>query len=326
MKYSTIGTSWITEMFIESTKLAGGAELHSVYSRSEETGESFAKKNGADHWYTDIDEMLNEPTDFVYIASPNIMHYDHIMKCIEKGKHVFCEKPMVYTEAQWNNISTRAKEKHVFVFEGYRHLFSPNYDTLKSKLTEIGTVHSGVFHFVQYSSRYDAYKDGQIPNVFSKEFAAGVLMDLGVYPLSMVIDLFGEPVDIDYFPVLLSNGADASGTLVVTYEEAVITVLASKIGQATIPSEIHGENGTLTIDHIAPISSLSHVDRKTGEVEELAQEQYEIDMVYQFKAFCQMIEQDDVENYEKWLERSRLITKYTEKARRKVGILFPGEE
>lgn len=325
MKYSTIGTSWITEMFIESTKEVEGVELLSVYSRTEETGREFAEKNGAATSYTNLDEMLDEPTDFVYIASPNILHYEHIMKCIAKGKHVFSEKPMVFTEEHWADIYKLAKEKDVFVFEGYRHLFSPNYYTLKDKLTEIGKVRSGLFHFIQYSSRYDAYKNGEIPNVFSKEFAAGLLMDLGVYPFSMVIDLFGEPKEIDYFPVLLSNGADASGTLVVTYEDAVITVLASKIGQARIPSEIHGEDGTLTIDHIAPISSLSHFDRKTGETEELAESQYNIDMIYQFKEFVQMIENNDLEKYESWMERSRLITKWTAKARRKVGILFPGE-
>lgn len=326
MNYSTIGTSWITEMFIESTKLTGGVKLHSVYSRSKENGDDFARKNGAESSFTDLDEMLKEPTDFIYIASPNVMHYEHIIKCIENGKHVFSEKPMVYTEEQWNEIYKQAKEKGVFVFEGYRHLFSPNYFKLKEKLAEIGPVRSGIFHYIQYSSRYDVYKGGEMPNVFSKGFAGGALMDLGVYPFSMVIDLFGEPIDIDYFPTLLSNGADSSGTLVVTYKDAIITVLTSKIAQGTIPSEIHGEDGTLTIDHIAPINSLTHFDRKTEVTKELADSQHEVDMIYQFEGFLKMIKEKDTEKHEKWLERSRLIAKWTEKARRKASILFPGEK
>jgi predicted dehydrogenase len=312
-------------MFIDAAKQTREAELLSVYSRSEETATEFAKKTGAETWYTDLDAMLDGPTDFVYIASPNIMHYDHIIKTIKKGKHVFCEKPLVYTEAQWAEIYKLAKEYSVFVFEGYRHLFSPNYRKLQVGLTEIGEVHSAILHFVQYSSRYDAYKEGQVPNVFSEKFAGGVLMDLGVYPLSMAIDLFGEPVDINYFPVKLSNGIDGSGTLILTYENNVVTILASKIGSSLIPSEIHGEKGTLIVDHIAPISSLKHHDRQADRTNELAEPQYEIDMVYQVEAFIKMVEQNDTESYETWMERSRQVAKWSEKARQKTGILFPGE-
>src|SRR5699024_12260830 len=71
-----------------------------------------------------------------------------------------------------------------------------------------------------------------------------------------------KPRDIDYHPVLLDNGVDGSGTLVLTYRDFNVTILCSKIAQATIPSEIHGEDGTLTIDHIAPIQKLSFYNRK----------------------------------------------------------------
>lgn len=325
MKYSTIGTSWITEMFIDAAKQTGQAELVSIYSRSEETAEDFAKKCKVENWYTDLDLMLDGPSEFVYIASPNIMHYEHIIKVIKKGKHVFCEKPLVYNEAQWAKVSQLAKEYGVFVFEGYRHLFSPNYNKLKENLSEIGIIRSGLLHFVQYSSRYDVYKEGEIPNVFSEKYAGGVLMDLGVYPLSMALDLFGEPKDVDYFPVKLSNGIDGSGTLVLTYDDKVITILASKIGSASIPSEIHGEDGTLTFDHIAPISSLKLYNRNADLTEELAEPQHEIDMVYQIEEFIKMVHQENIESYEKWMERSRQVAKWTEKVRKETGVLFPGE-
>src|SRR5699024_3275543 len=196
---------------------------------------------------------------------------------------------------------------------------------LTTQLTKIGTIRTAILHYVQYSSRYDVFKAGQIPNVFSKEFAGGVLMDLGVYPLSMALDLFGEPIDADYFPVKLSNGIDGSGTLVLTYEDKVITIITSKTGHASIPSEIHGEEGTLTLDHIDPISSLKYNDRKTDVTVELAEPQHEIDMVYQVEAFVKMIEENDRESYEKWMERSRQVAKWTEKVRKNTGILFPGE-
>src|SRR5699024_7224048 len=136
-----------------------------------------------------------------------------VLASINKGKHVFCEKPTGSTEDQITHIQTQAPAKGADVFEGYRHSVSPNYHQVNDHLSNVGKVSSTLFQYIQYSSRYDAFKEGQSPNVFSKEFAGGVLMDLGVYPLSIAIDLFGEPNDIDYFPVYLSNGIDGSGTL-----------------------------------------------------------------------------------------------------------------
>ncbi|MFD1169429.1 Gfo/Idh/MocA family protein [Oceanobacillus caeni] len=319
ISYSTIGTSWITESFIEAVNLTGKAVLSSVYSRTEDGAKSFATKNGADRWYTELDEMLKENTDFVYIASPNTLHVEHIIKVIKAKKHVFCEKPMALTEEQLQIISGLAEEENVFVFEGYRHLYSPNYEIFKNTVEKIGSVRSCVLHFNQYSSRYDALKEGKKPNVFSKEFAGGALTDLGVYPLSMAIDMFGEPSNLDYYPVMLENGVDGSGTLVLDYRSFVVTILCSKITQAIMPSEIQGEEGTITMDHIAPIRKISYYDRKNKQMNELAVEQEEQDMVYEAEAFIQMISESNDTTYKQALERSKIVVKALEAARLKLN-------
>ncbi|MCJ0930350.1 Gfo/Idh/MocA family oxidoreductase [Virgibacillus halodenitrificans] len=326
MKFSIIGTSWITELFIKATQQTGLTTLHSVYSRKEKSAREFAQKHGAMHWFTDMADMLaDNETNFVYIASPNSFHFEHTMKCLESGKHVFCEKPLVFTEKQWGKVKHKADELGLYVFEGYRHLFSPNYHTLKSELKKVGKVRSAMFQYIQYSSKYDRFKNGEEPNVFTKEFAGGALMDLGVYPLSMTIDLFGEPQEIHYFPVHLSNGIDGSGTLILEYGEFNVTILCSKIAQATIPSEIQGEDGTWTMDHISPIDKLTFYDRKTKNTNKFAEEQEDVDMIYELNAFINMINQKDKASYELWMERSRQVAKWTEIARKKQGILFPGE-
>lgn len=325
MKYSTIGTSWITDFFISAAKQSEKAELISCYSRSDQTGEAFANKHGINRWHTDLDKMLDDPSDFIYIASPNTVHFEQIIKCLEKGKHVFCEKPMVYTEEQWKKIYEQAKKSKRFVLEGYRHLYTPNYDRLKENMSKVGQVRSAVLQFAQYSSRYDEFKKGNITNVFSIEYGGGALMDLGVYPLSMAMDLFGEPNDIHYYPELLENGADGSGTLILSYEGFTVTILCSKIYQATIPSEIQGEAGTLTMDHIAPIESLTFYDVKEKSTKQLAVKQHEQDMIYQIKAFVEMVNREDWDSYEKSMERSRQTVAWAEKARKQQNILFPSE-
>ncbi|MBP2078469.1 Gfo/Idh/MocA family protein [Oceanobacillus polygoni] len=325
MIFSTIGTSWITQKFIEAANASGKAYLHSIYSRSPQKAQQFAENNGAMKRFTDIDEMLQEPIDFIYIASPNTLHYEHIRKSIAQGKHVFCEKPLVYTEQQWKTLKEEAHKKGVFLFEGLRHLFTPNYYTLKAALSKAGQIRSAILQYVQYSSRYDEFKKGTIPNIFSKEFAGGALMDLGIYPLSMAIDLFGEPFDIAYFPVKLSNGIDGSGTLIAMYPDFNVTIMCSKIAQATIPSEIHGEDGTLTIDHLAPINTVHFYDRKTKKTEILTDSSTELDMVYEVESFVKIIEENDKRYHDELLERSGLVVKFLEIARKKERIFFTDE-
>ncbi|MFC3039367.1 Gfo/Idh/MocA family protein [Virgibacillus xinjiangensis] len=322
MKFSTIGTSWITESFIQAAEASGRAQFLSVYSRSGDRAKEFASKNGAVRWFDKMDEMLEDCSDFVYIASPNSMHAEQILRCLDKGKHVFCEKPMVATEEEWHAVKEAADRNNLFVMEGYRHLFSPNYQNLKKHLARAGKVRSAVLQYVQYSSKYDAFKEGRNPNVFSPEFAGGALMDLGVYPLSMAIDLFGEPKKVDYFPVALANGIDGSGTLVLTYEDSSITILCSKIAQATIPSEIHGEDGTWTMNHLAPIGSLTFYDRKSKKIEETAVAQSDNDMLYEAEIFVKMIENNDRVLYEALMERSRLTVESLERARSQAGLSF----
>ncbi|WP_077302713.1 Gfo/Idh/MocA family protein [Virgibacillus pantothenticus] len=326
MKFCTIGTSWITEAFIDAANRSGDAQLAAVYSRKLETAQAFANKHGAVKAYTDITEILEaDECDFVYIASPNILHPDHIKIAIQSGKHVFCEKPMVFTDKQWQEIAQLSKAHQVFVFEGFRHLFSPNYQRLKKELTNIGAIRSALLQYGQYSSRYDKYREGAEPNVFSPQFAGGALMDLGVYPLSMAIDLFGQPKDFSYYPVLLKNGIDGSGTMVLTYDGFIVTLLCSKITNAFMQSEIHGEDGTLIMDAIAPISQLQLHDRKTAQINELANEQYEADMVFEIQAFVEMVSENNWQLHDSYLERSRTIAQLTEKMRKENGIHFPNE-
>lgn len=57
---------------------------------------AFAKKHGIPHVYTDAGEMLRErQPDLVHIATPPALHAPLILQCLAAGSHVLCEKPLV---------------------------------------------------------------------------------------------------------------------------------------------------------------------------------------------------------------------------------------
>ena len=76
IKYSVIGTSWITKSFIEGANLYEDLSLDGVYSRSFEKGSAFAEETGAKRVFTDFNDLASSDTDLVYVASPNVCHYE----------------------------------------------------------------------------------------------------------------------------------------------------------------------------------------------------------------------------------------------------------
>jgi hypothetical protein len=98
-----------------------GAEVTSVLGTTEKTSlqaSSALRKYGIDaHSYTDFDEMVSaEEPDVVVIASPSSTHYDYLLRCLDRGLHVFCEKPFVWDDRpnirkRIEDIFEKAREK-----------------------------------------------------------------------------------------------------------------------------------------------------------------------------------------------------------------------
>ena len=78
IRLATIGSGTIVHEILDGVKATEGIELEAVYSRSEEKGRELANCYGAEKVYTDMDKMLSDDgVNFVYVASPNNLHYDH---------------------------------------------------------------------------------------------------------------------------------------------------------------------------------------------------------------------------------------------------------
>ncbi|MDR7002445.1 Gfo/Idh/MocA family oxidoreductase [Neobacillus niacini] len=327
LNLGTIGTGWITASFIEAAKHSGKLKVTAVYSRTEEKAKVLADTYNAAHFFTDLNEMAGSMAiDAVYIASPNSVHFEQALLFLKNKKHVICEKPIFSTTAQLEEAYRTAEENGVFLFEAIRNIHTPNFAILKENLHLAGKIRSTVLPYIQYSSRYDAFLQGEVPNIFSAEFSGGALVDLGVYSLYLAVGLFGKPEKVAYHPVVLHSGVDGSGTLVLTYDGFVCTILCSKISHSEIPCEIHGEQGTFVLEDAAPISKIQFLDSHTKKSQILSVEQYEKDMVYECINIADIIENDHQDRYEELKNWSKVVLEITEEARRQNHIIFEVEK
>ncbi len=251
LRFGIVGTNFISEWFTAACGRTNGiAEAAAVMSRRPETGEEFAREHGIGAVFTDLGEMARE-VDAVYIASPNGVHCEQALQAIEAGRHVLVEKVMATSEAEVRSIFEAAARRGVVAMEATRHLHTPAYRLLRETLPRLGTIRQANFAKCQYSSRYDTFRAGEIPNAFDPSLGNSSLADIGVYVLEPAVDLFGEPLSATGSSVLLHNGFEGVGSMTLSYEKLIVELSWSKITQSVTPSVILGEEGALTISDLA---------------------------------------------------------------------------
>ena len=258
MNIATIGTSWITESFIASSRYVENISIYAVYSRSEDKAKAFAQKNNVENYYFSLEEMLSDDNiDAVYIASPNSMHYEQAKMCLLADKHVICEKPAVVTCEQLKEIYEIADSRNLIFLEAMKSMHSDGLDVIKNNIADLGEIRTASIDFSQHSSKYAAYKRGENPNIFNPEMCTGALMDLGVYCVYFALEIFGEPVKVISHSDFLESGADCTGTLIFVYDDKTVTITYSKTANGFLGSRILGYNGAITVNSVSKLTGIS---------------------------------------------------------------------
>lgn len=290
IRLATIGTSTITERFADAAARTDGIEVAAVFSRSRDRAAAFAARIApAAEPADDLDALLaSGRIDAVYVGSPNGAHAAQARAAIAAGVHVFLEKPATPTAVEFADLVAAARAAGVVVFEGMRNVYDPGMQTVRDLLGEIGQVRLVSFAQCQRSARYDLVLAGQTPNIFDPALAGGALTDLGVYPLSAAVDLFGAPGAVTGALVPIATGADGAGAAVLAYPGFAAQIAFSKIGISGRPSEIQGETGTLTIDEITQPRRVA-LTRLDGTTDERVIDADANNMVYEVERFARLI-------------------------------------
>lgn len=241
IRFGVVGTNWITDRFVQAGLENEEFLLTAVYSRTEEKGRAFAAKYAGAAIYTDLEEMVSSgEVDAIYIASPNSMHAEQALVCMNHGKHVICEKPAASNSTELRAMIEAANSNDVLLMEAMKSTFMPNFGVIRDNLYKLGQVRRYFASYCQYSSRYDAYRQGTVLNAFNPEYSNGSLMDLGIYCLYPLVALFGKPDSIKATGIMLSSGVDGEGSMVMRYADMDAVVMHSKITDSYLPAEIQG--------------------------------------------------------------------------------------
>ncbi|MEH7255537.1 MULTISPECIES: Gfo/Idh/MocA family protein [Bacillaceae] len=325
IRFGVIGTNFITDAFLEATNGIEDFSLTAVYSRTEERAKEFSEKYQVPFTFTSIEELAqSNELDAVYIASPTSFHASQAIILLNHGKHVLCEKPIASNSRELKEMIQAAKDNKVLLMEALKSGFLPSFSSIRENLHKIGLVRRYFASYCQYSSRYDAYKEGTILNAFKPEFSNGSIMDIGVYCVYPMVQLFGKPDLIKASGLMLESGADGEGSILAHYKDMEGMVMFSKITDSYIPSEIQGENGSILIDRIS-VPEKVEIHYRDGTVEDISIYPEHHTMYYEAKEFIELIKSGSLESNVNTYENSISVMEILDEARNQMGVVFPAD-
>ncbi|MGH3140680.1 MAG: Gfo/Idh/MocA family protein, partial [Gaiellales bacterium] len=101
-------------------------ELVGVADPSATVRSALAERHGIGAYPT-LDALLAERLDALVVAVPDALHADTVLAGLDAGLHVFCEKPLCFTEREAAEIARRRDAAGRIVQVGYMKRFDPNY-------------------------------------------------------------------------------------------------------------------------------------------------------------------------------------------------------
>lgn len=336
MKFASVGSGMIVHRFLAAAKIVEGVSCEAVYSRTYEKGKALADEFGIPKIYDDYEAMLSDKAiDTIYIASPNSLHFIQSKKALEAGKNVICEKPFTSTLKECEELVALAKKHKLFLWEAITTLYLPNYQIIKDNLPRLGNVKMVVMNFSQFSSKYPAYLNGEVPNVFNPVYSGGALMDINVYNIHFVTGLFGMPFNYHYSPNIGPNGIDTSGVIELDYRTFKAVCIGAKDCSCENIFTIQGDKGSIkvfgsssgvckNVEFVGLKGDTIGLKNSEPKTENLGIEQV-AHMSYEIASFQQTLNTKDYDTCYARLEHTTQVVELMENARKDAGIHFEAD-
>jgi predicted dehydrogenase len=242
MTYGILGAGNIAHAFSKALKGLNFTR-EAVASRDISKAEAFKKQYGFKKAYGSYEALLDDPAvNCVYIATPHSFHYEHVMKALDKGKHVICEKPLTLNHLSAIKLFEHAKENNLLLVEALWTKFSPLTNHLKTHMSEyIGHIKSMT---IDFSFKGDFDPSNRLYNI---HLGGGALLDVGIYPVTYANLFLGIPKEIKTQMHLSTTGVDETSTIDYLYDQALVHMTISIAKDGSKEAVIKGDKGLIKV-------------------------------------------------------------------------------
>ncbi len=154
------------------------------------------------------DDVIAHPdVEVVYIPLPNGLHLEWVERAISAGKHVLCEKPVATNAADARRMADLADEAGVVMAEAWMTPFDARWSAAMETAAngDLGAVID-----IDAAFTFTIGPDGDSNYRWSSDQGGGALLDVGIYCLGPIVELWdAQPDAVEATALWHSSGVDA---------------------------------------------------------------------------------------------------------------------
>jgi predicted dehydrogenase len=175
LKLCVIGVGHMGRIHADKLKEMEGVTLCGIIDADRASLAEAAKKHTAPQ-FKDHSQVLHL-TDAVLIATPTETHYAIAKDCLERGIHVFMEKPITATVREGEELIALARAKNLVLQVGHLERFSPAF--------------TRALHYI----KEPMFIEAQRISIFTgRSTDIDVIMDLMIHDIDLVLSIAGSKV------------------------------------------------------------------------------------------------------------------------------------
>jgi predicted dehydrogenase len=197
--------------------------------------------------YENCDELF-EQVEAVNIVTPTSSHYEVAKKALDKGCHLFIEKPIMASEEEAAEIINLAKDKNKIVQVGHIERFNP-----------------AILAMSDVPLKPMFIESHRLASFNPRGTDVAVILDLMIHDLDLILALVkSKPVQIDASGVgVISKTIDIANARIQFESGCVANVTASRISNKKMRKmRIFQHNGYISVDFIEGYSEIYYIDDK----------------------------------------------------------------
>ena len=204
--------------------------------------------------YSDYKKMIDETRpECLFVATPTVYHAEMVIYAMNRGIHVFCEKPFSLKIEEGREMAKFAKEKGLVNQVGYHNRFIGTFNEMK-RLFENGILGES-YHFLGEAYGPVVLKEKGGTWRAERAQGGGCLFDYASHVLNLISYVAGTPVeakgtllkniyskeveDAVYSSLRLDNGL--TGQLSVNWSDDTYRKMSTSL-------KIEGKNGKMIAD------------------------------------------------------------------------------
>jgi len=324
IRWGILGPGRIAHRFAREVPAYTRSRIIAVGSRDSRRANRFVQENlnpevRAYGSYEDL--VADQDVDAIYVATPHSEHMDHALLALRAGKPILVEKAFALNAAQARTVFDEAAKHGLFAMEAMWSRFLPHYSAIRQILEsgDLGEISSIVGCHAQ------ALNMDPLWRMMNPALGGGALLDLGIYPVSLIHWLWGMPDRIKATGVLTATGVDLRENITLWYGDRLAMAYADMGAAGKNSLQIVGAAGCLEIPDWFYTPQDLVLDLAGSERRVIPGK---VDGGFQYEAAeaARCIASGRTESREMPWDATVEVLQITDEVRKQLGVVYPNED